>query len=266
MAPSSDRADSPFRARPRVDARRFGSSAFVLSVALHAAAVGGMVWATWFHPRPGDGRAAMAFSIAPAADLDLSHAPAPEPLPPLDWQEPTSAELVELPVEVQVADESRFDPQLREVREPARAIARWMNTPWSAPAGGEQISAPESGGAGELAVAPAPPSEPQPPEPAVTTPPAPAESQLAHAVLVHSPAPQYPRASLRMREEGAALLRIHVSPQGAVLDVEIVRSSGSQRLDRAAAEGVKAWRFEPARRDGEAIATSVLHQVTFTLG
>ncbi len=242
-----------------------GSSAFLLSLALHATAVGGLVLATWFRTQPGAGRAAMAFSIAPAEDLDSAHDAAPEPLPPLDWQEPTSAEVVELPVELQPADESRFDPQLREVHEPARAIARWMDTPWSGPAGGRQVSAPESGGVGELAVVVAPPTAPQPPVDAEEPPP-PRETQLTHALLVHSPAPQYPRSSLRLREHGAALLRIHVGVDGAVLDVELVRSSGSQRLDRAAADGVRAWRFEPARRDGTPIATSVLHQVTFTLG
>ncbi len=263
MSPLSERTAARLGRLSRTPGRRFGSSAFLLSLALHASAVGGLVWATWFHARPGDGRAPLAFAIAPAQDFEPSREPAPEPLPPLEWREPTSAELVELPFELQPADESRFDPQLSEVREPTRAIARWMDTPWIATAGGEQTSAPESGGAAELAVAPAPPVEPRQPEAEAEPPP---QSLLAHAQLVHAPAPQYPRAALRLREQGAALLRIHVGLDGVVIDVELVRSSGSQRLDRAAAEGVKAWRFEPARRDGAPIATSVLHQVTFTLG
>lgn len=253
---------------PSDSTRPIGRGAMLASLALHAAAVGGMVWATWFHASPGDARAAMSFTFGAPAEADANPAPAPEPLPPLDWLEPTTAEVVELPFELTPTDESRFDPQLVEVHEPTRAIARWMNTPWAAPAGGATTSAPASGGEQPLEVAVID-SVSQPPQPdplAQAAAPEDSTSQLEFAQLTHGPDPEYPRASLRLREHGATLLRIHVSEAGAVRDVEVVRSSGSQRLDRAAAEGVKSWRFEPARRDGNPIPTSVLHQITFTLG
>lgn len=248
--------------------RSLGGGALLASLAIHALAVGGVVWATWFRTTPGDGQPAMSFEFAAAQETDAAQEPSPEPLPPLDWREPTAAEVVELPFEFTPADETRFDPQLTEVREPTRAIARWMDTPWTKLAGGASTSAPASGGAGELQVAALAPS-PQPAQPdplAQTPPPEQPTSRLQFAQLIHRPDPQYPRASLRLREHGTTLLRLHVDEGGAVRDVEVVRSSGSQRLDRAAAEGVKSWRFEPARRDGAAIPTSVLHQITFTLG
>lgn len=245
--------------------RPLGGGAMLASLALHAAAVGGMVWATWFRASPGDERAAMSLTFAAPQEADASQDPAPETLPPLDWREPTTAEVVELPFELTPADETRFDPQFTEVHEPTQAIARWMNTPWSKLAGGTATSAPASGGAGELQVAVlAPATQPPQPDPLAETPPP--VSQLQLAQLIHRPDPHYPNASLRLREQGTTLLRLHVNEAGVVRDVVVVRSSGSQRLDRAAAEGVKSWRFEPARRDGTAIATSVLHQVTFTLG
>jgi protein TonB len=37
----------------------------------------------------------------------------------------------------------------------------------------------------------------------------------------------------------------------------VIRSSGYSRLDAAAREGVRRWRFKPAMRDGVPMAASV---------
>lgn len=268
MPPRPERPLPPLLAM-RLQRRRrgFGFAATSASLAAHLLAASGLVWVTWASTRgpslPRSVAVAVAAPEAAPADVPL---PAEQP-PELEWVEPDEPQAVELPFEAAPADESRFDPQLDEVREPTRAIARWMSTPLSpgARTTGAPVGALAGAGGGE-----APPLvEPTPPvvavEPAA---PAPVDdvAGLTHAVLVHAPDPTYPPASLRLREQGATLLRLHLDASGAVRDVEVVRSSGSARLDRAAAEGVRAWRFEPARRGDAPLASSVLHQVTFKLG
>jgi protein TonB len=242
-------------------------SALAVSLVFHALAMGGIGWATWNAAGVGPARGAVAVALVEAAEPAVDEASAPEPEFEFEALEPTEPVLVDVPFVLPRADESRFDPEFTEVREPTRAIAHWMSLSLAdlsraARAGESSLD----DGVGEAPpVADARPVAP-PPDPLAQAPRTEPESTLAHAVLVHRPDPEYPRASLRLREEGTALLRIHVDESGAVRDVELVRSSGTVRLDRAAVEGVKSWRFEPARRAGAPIATSVLHQITFKLG
>jgi periplasmic protein TonB len=80
-----------------------------------------------------------------------------------------------------------------------------------------------------------------------------------------NPAPVYPSASARLREQGTALLKVLVSSQGAAIEVAIERSSGSPRLDEAALQAVRRWRFVSARRGSEAVEAWVLVPVEFEL-
>ncbi len=67
--------------------------------------------------------------------------------------------------------------------------------------------------------------------------------------------PPYPAASRRLREEGDVRLSVHIDEAGRVTDVKLVRSSGSPRLDAAAIETVKKWRFKPATVEGRPTAS-----------
>ena len=71
--------------------------------------------------------------------------------------------------------------------------------------------------------------------------------------------------SRRLGETGRVLLRVKVSPDGLALDVSIAQGSGSARLDEAARDAVRQWRFVPARRGEEAVAASVLVPIVFRL-
>lgn len=85
------------------------------------------------------------------------------------------------------------------------------------------------------------------------------------ASLLENPRPAYPSASRRLGEEGEVVCLIHVRADGAVEHVEVLRSSGFTRLDRAATAGLKRWRFTPALENGVAVATTVRHKVTFVV-
>jgi protein TonB len=85
------------------------------------------------------------------------------------------------------------------------------------------------------------------------------------AAYLDNPAPAYPSTSRRQHEEGRVLLRVRVGADGRAESVEIATSSGYDRLDRAAQDAVRRWRFEPARRGTEAVAAYVNVPIAFSL-
>lgn len=103
---------------------------------------------------------------------------------------------------------------------------------------------------------------------AAATAPAPAQAITPpsfNAAYLDNPAPSYPPIARRNGEQGRVLLRVHVSPAGMPDAVEVRTSSGSPRLDNAALETVRRWRFVPARQGDETVAAWVLVPISFTL-
>jgi protein TonB len=109
--------------------------------------------------------------------------------------------------------------------------------------------------------------------PVITPPPAPVVVATAAAITppnyladyLDNPPPAYPPVSKRMSEQGKVILRVLVNVKGAPDRVELKASSGSSRLDDAALEAVKHWRFVPARQGDLPIAEWVLVPITFSL-
>ena len=85
------------------------------------------------------------------------------------------------------------------------------------------------------------------------------------AAYLNNPAPAYPMQSRRLNEAGKVLLRVQVSEAGNALQVQLHQSSGHSRLDQAALDAVKRWRFIPARRGDVAISEWVIVPITFNL-
>jgi protein TonB len=79
------------------------------------------------------------------------------------------------------------------------------------------------------------------------------------------PAPRYPPASRRAREEGEVLVRVLIGVDGRPSEVRILRSSGHSRLDEAAVEAVRAALFRPYFAAGRAQAAYVRVPVEFAL-
>jgi protein TonB len=86
-----------------------------------------------------------------------------------------------------------------------------------------------------------------------------------NADYLRNPAPPYPAAARRMREEGRVVLRVLVAPDGRPDRVEVRTSSGSPRLDQSALETVRQWLFVPARQGDQPVAAWVLVPISFTL-
>jgi protein TonB len=77
--------------------------------------------------------------------------------------------------------------------------------------------------------------------------------------------PRYPFEAVLLREQGMVSLTIHVEPTGRVAEIDIVRSSGFRLLDQAARTALLRWRFKPALRDGQPIASELPYNIQFVL-
>lgn len=75
----------------------------------------------------------------------------------------------------------------------------------------------------------------------------------ASADYFKNPHPKYPKISLRRKEAGTVLLALIVTAEGRAKDVRVLKTSGYPRLDKAALDAVKDWRFIPAKRLGRPV-------------
>lgn len=94
---------------------------------------------------------------------------------------------------------------------------------------------------------------------------APATAARFDADYLNNPEPAYPLMSRNRGESGKVLLLVQVTAHGTAAQVEIRQGCGFPRLDQAALNAVRNWRFVPARRGDEAVAASVVVPVTFRL-
>jgi TonB family C-terminal domain len=85
------------------------------------------------------------------------------------------------------------------------------------------------------------------------------------AVPTHVVEPDYPPQCRRLGIEGNVRVRIVVGTDGRPRNVTLDRSSGEPRLDEAALDAVRLWRFEPARSDGKAVQASMVVPIRFEL-
>jgi protein TonB len=108
---------------------------------------------------------------------------------------------------------------------------------------------------------PTPPAPATPVTPPLTASPSPASANNAaddrqptvDASFRGNPLPVYPPMSRRLGEQGVVVLRVLIDANGRAVDLQVQRSSGSARLDQAALEAIREWRFIPARRGGKPV-------------
>ena len=96
------------------------------------------------------------------------------------------------------------------------------------------------------------PASPQPaPVGAAPTAPSPAvQLPSSDADYLQNPEPKYPENSQRLNEQGTSTIRVLIGADGLPQQAEIGKSSGFDRLDRAALATVMRWRFVPGKRNG----------------
>lgn len=86
-----------------------------------------------------------------------------------------------------------------------------------------------------------------------------------NASYFSNPEPDYPSQSRRLREQGLVKLRVYVTIEGRAGELALYKSSGYERLDKAALDAVRRWRFRPAQRAGMPVAGWVVVPIRFEL-
>ena len=74
--------------------------------------------------------------------------------------------------------------------------------------------------------------------------------QVANRKILKKVKPIYPARARREGWEGVVVLKFWVTPEGAVVNITVVRSSGYPELDRAAMSALRQWRFAPKQGAG----------------
>lgn len=73
--------------------------------------------------------------------------------------------------------------------------------------------------------------------------------------LIRATKPDYPTAASRLGEEGATGLRLYITADGRVADVQVFSTSGSSRLDDAAIKHAQRnWAFTPCMEGDKPVA------------
>ena len=118
-----------------------------------------------------------------------------------------------------------------------------------------------------------PPAPPAPPL-AVPAPPAPPAISVGSSIvqggdlgtqMIAGKPPRYPVESRRKREQGTVLLALTLGLDGAVESLSIAQSSGFARLDNAARDAVRGWRWKPVMRDGQPVRVKGVVEIPFVL-
>jgi protein TonB len=199
-------------------------------------------------PRPEPAPPAAAL-VPPAPAAEAAH-PAPSvPAPKSAAPAPAPAASPALPPPVAARpDESSVQPQAQpDARELPKAPDTSTSTSAVAPDTATRLAAPQ------------PSAAPASPRPAALVPP------RFDADYLANPPPVYPALSRRNQEEGRVILRVLVDPDGRPLSVETKTSSGWPRLDRAAEDAVRLWRFVPGREGDRTVQAHVLVPLSFSL-
>ncbi|MDM7949621.1 energy transducer TonB [Hydrogenophaga sp.] len=176
------------------------------------------------------------------AELIEPPQPAPEPAPPT----PAPPEPAQRQQQPKTSPKPPPRPQAVAVAPatPDPAPSPSPATPGPAPVSPAATPTDTAPLAVELA-APAPPAPPAPPR---------IDLPSSSADYLNNPPPPYPPLSKRLGEQGQVVVRARIEVNGTASQVEIRTSSGFERLDRAALETVKGWRYVPGKRGGVAEA------------
>lgn len=91
------------------------------------------------------------------------------------------------------------------------------------------------------------------------------QAGITPPVPIQREAPAYPQSVRAVGIEGSVELALTILRDGSVGWVRTLRAEPRGYFEQAAAEGVRRWRFEPARMDGMPIECRLLTRVRFAL-
>lgn len=83
--------------------------------------------------------------------------------------------------------------------------------------------------------------------------------------MIDGKPPRYPVESRKKKEQGTVQLRLLIGTDGRVAQVSVAQSSGFERLDQAALQAARGWRWQPMIRDGQPVEVRGIMAVPFVL-
>jgi len=189
--------------------------------------------------------------VVPVMAISQAEPPAPPPKPPEPVKPPEPPKLTPPPKTPQpvLTPPPTPQPPAPATPEPPAVLA----APTAASTAPAVQAAPP---------APPPPAPPAPPPPAA---PAKVEMPSSKADYLHNPPPDYPRMSKRLGEQGKVVLKVLIGTDGTPQKVELVTSSGFERLDKSAMDAAMRWRYVPGKRGGVPEAMWYQVPIQFTL-
>ena len=85
------------------------------------------------------------------------------------------------------------------------------------------------------------------------------------AIAHRMPPPSYPKIAVEQRIVGKVVVRVEVDADGKATDVRVLDASPAGVFDDATVAAAKQWTFEPAIRNGKAVASALKIPVTFAM-
>lgn len=101
--------------------------------------------------------------------------------------------------------------------------------------------------------------------PAPPAPPSTISSDALGTRMISGKPPRYPVESRRRKEQGIVELLLVLGPDGRVETISVAASSGFARLDDAALDAVRRWRWAPTLRDGTPVKVRGVVEIPFVL-
>ncbi len=133
-----------------------------------------------------------------------------------------------------------------------------------APAPAHVLLASSAPAPAPVTIADAPPAPILAPRPAAAGPSV-GEADLDGIQMISGKPPRYPKESRRKKEQGTVRLRVLLGTDGRVETISVSSSSGFPRLDKAALDAVRRWRWAPVMRNGEPIKVLGYTEIPFVL-
>ncbi len=81
---------------------------------------------------------------------------------------------------------------------------------------------------------------------------------------IYAPGPEYSEKARKAKQQGTAVLRVIVTPEGKVALVKVLKVIG-YGLDQQAVNAVCQWKFQPALKDGQPVPVEINIEVSFRL-
>jgi len=82
---------------------------------------------------------------------------------------------------------------------------------------------------------------------------------------IKNPHPEYPMIARKKGWEGKLLLNVHIDKNGDVTNVDLIKTSGFEVLDRTSINTIKDWKFTPASIGGSNVEDHLNIPISFKL-